>query len=290
MKLCLKCQAVFESDQDSCPDCGFLPEVVDGFCAYAPEFAHESSGFKSSCFSKEAELEEANFWFRARNQLLLWALGKYCPNFSSILEIGCGTGYALSGIAGQFPDKALYGSEIFTAGLNFASTRLPLASFMQMDARHIPYSDEFDVIGAFDVLEHIEEDLRVMQQANEALKPGGTLLITVPQHKWLWSAADDYACHVRRYTAANIHKKLGSSGFRIIRSTSFVSTLLPAMLASRLRGSDVNAENYDVTVEWQLSSWLNSVFLQFLRFELALIKAGFNFALGGSRLVVARKR
>jgi trans-aconitate methyltransferase len=195
----------------------------------------------------------------------------------------------LSGIANQFVDKALYGSEILTAGLDFASSRLPLASFMQMDARHIPYREEFDVIGAFDVLEHIEEDLRVMQQANEALKPGGALLITVPQHKWLWSAADDYACHVRRYTAANIHKKLESSGFCIIRSTSFVSTLLPAMLASRLLDSDVSAESYDVAVEWQLSPWLNSVFLQFLRFELALIKTGFNFPLGGSRLVVARK-
>ena len=222
--------------------------------------------------------------------MLLWALDKYCPNFSSILEIGCGTGYVLSGIAGQFTDITLYGSEIFTAGLDFASARLPLASFMQMDARHIPYREEFDVIGAFDVLEHIEEDLRVIQQANEALKAGGMLLITVPQHKWLWSAADDYACHVRRYTAADIHKELESSGFSIVRSTSFVSTLLPAMLASRLLDSDVNAESYDATAEWQLSSWLNSVLLQFLRFEIVLIKTGFNFPLGGSRLVVARKR
>jgi hypothetical protein len=81
MKLCLKCQAVFESGYARCPGCGFSPEIVDDFCAYSPEFARESSGLNSIYFSELAALEEVNFWFRARNQLLLWALSKCCPQF-----------------------------------------------------------------------------------------------------------------------------------------------------------------------------------------------------------------
>src|SRR5690606_22871969 len=115
------------------------------------------------------------------------------------LEIGCGTGFVLSGVADAFPAVRLFGSEIFTAGLEFAARRQPSVNFMQMDARSLPFLDEFDVIGAFDVLEHIVEDGQVLAQMREALKPNGIILLTVPQHEWLWSPVDEFACHVRRY-------------------------------------------------------------------------------------------
>jgi len=213
MKRCLDCDAHYVSSLDSCSSCGFSPVLVDGFHAYAPDFAHSGGGFKSSYFSELARLEENNFWFRSRSQLILWALDEYCHNFQSILEIGCGTGYVLSGVSKHFPLSTLHGSEIFTAGLNFAAARLPAANLMQMDARKIPFEEEFDVIGAFDVLEHIEDDECVLAQVHAALKPQGLILLTVPQHAWLWSASDKYACHVRRYTASDLHHKIKKAGF-----------------------------------------------------------------------------
>ena len=195
MKRCLACNGRYSPVMDNCPACGEGPAWVDGFQAYAPALAHNGGGFESSYFSDLARLESENFWFRSRNLLITWALKKYFPNFQSLVEIGCGTGYVLSGLSNAFTKATLQGSEIFTAGLGFAAKRLPSATFMQMDARNIPFVEEFDVIGAFDVLEHIEEDEQVLEQAHGALKPQGLVLITVPQHAWLWSSVDEYACH-----------------------------------------------------------------------------------------------
>jgi SAM-dependent methyltransferase len=288
MRVCLRCEHAFVSGEWQCPECGFVPGQLEGFDAHAPAFAHEGGGFKADYFAELAALEAANFWFKARNRLISWALRRYRPAMGSFLEVGCGTGFVLSGIATEHGRAALSGSEIFIAGLPHAAARVPAAQFMQMDARRIPFREEFDVVGAFDVLEHIEEDEQVMAQLHQALRSDGVLLVTVPQHPWLWSAADDYACHVRRYSSGEIEEKLMRNGFRIERSTSFVSLLLPAMLLSRLQSKKVD-ERYDPLAELRLPGALNSLFYGLMCIEQWLIQLGINLPIGGSRLIVARK-
>ena len=246
-------------------------------------------GFKTHYFKELAELEARNFWFRARNKLILWALHKYAPKLQSFLEIGCGTGFVISAISKSFSEARIFGSEYLEEGLVYARQRLPSAKFTQMDARYIPYESELDAIGAFDVLEHIEEDEVVLQQICKALKPGGIVFITVPQHRWLWSAVDEYACHVRRYGARELHQKVCRTGFEIIRSTSFVSTLLPAMYLSRLLQRNKADMNMDDVAGLRVNPILNKIFEWFLGFELALIRAGVSLPVGGSRLLIARK-
>lgn len=288
MKRCLVCNAHYLSSCGICSVCGESPAIVDGFEAYAPHFAHGGGGFEANYFSDLARLEEDNFWFRARNGIILWALNQYFPRFESFLEIGCGTGYVLSEIVKHFPNATLFGSEIFTEGLSFAAARIPQIHLMQMDARDIPFYEEFDVIGAFDVLEHIKEDGVVLSQVHQALKPKGVMVLTVPQHAWLWSSVDEYSFHERRYAAIEIHKMVREAGFRIVRSTSFVTTLLPAMMISRL-WQKRHSKNFDSTAELQIPRALNSIFVRMLALELSAIKAGINLPLGGSRLVVSIK-
>lgn len=246
-------------------------------------------GFKAHYYKELLELEAGNFWFCARNKLILWALAKYSPGLKSFLEIGCGTGFVISAISVRFPGVKLSGSEYFEEGLVYARQRVPSAKFTQMDARYIPYESELEAIGAFDVLEHIEEDEAVLQQICKALKPGGVVFITVPQHRWLWSAVDEYACHVRRYGAAELHKKVCKAGFEIIRSTSFVSMLLPAMYLSRLLQRNKADMNMDDVVGLRVNPILNKILEWLLGFELALIRAGVSLPVGGSRLLIARK-
>jgi trans-aconitate methyltransferase len=246
-------------------------------------------GFKAHYFKELAELEAGNFWFRARNKLILWALHKYSPKLKSFLEIGCGTGFVISAVAKRFPEARLSGSEYLEEGLVYARQRVPGAGFTQMDARHIPYESELDAIGAFDVLEHIEEDEAVLQQICKALKPGGMVYITVPQHRWLWSAVDEYACHARRYGADELHQKVCKAGFEIMRSTSFVSTLLPAMYLSRLLQRNKTNMDMDDVAGLRVHPILNTLFEWLLNFELALIRTGVDLPVGGSRLLVARK-
>ena len=248
-----------------------------------------SIGFKKHYFKELAELEARNFWFRSRNKIILWALHKYSPGLKSFLEVGCGTGFVIAAVSKQFPDARLAGSEFLEEGLVFARQRVPGAKFTQMDARHIPYEAELDAIGAFDVLEHIEEDEVVLQQIYKALKPGGIVFITVPQHRWLWSAVDEYACHVRRYSADELHQKVCRAGLEIIRSVSFVSTLLPAMYISRLLHKNKTDMDMDDVAGLRVNPILNKLFEWLLNFELTLIRAGVALPVGGSRLLVARK-
>lgn len=287
MKRCLVCSELYESSWTNCPCCGAGPVTTEGFHTYASDLIQDGRGFKSSYFAQLAQLEETNFWFTSRNRLIIWILKKYFPHFQSLFEVGCGTGYVLSGIASAFPLAILTGSDLFIAGLPFAATRLPQAHLIQMDARKIPYANEFDVAAAFDVLEHIEEDDIVLENLYCAIKPGGGLLITVPQHQWLWSFNDCYACHVRRYNADDLHKKVISAGFTILRSTSFVSLLLPVMMMSRRRGRSNNT--LDPLDELRISPLINSLLENILCIERAVIRMGINFPLGGSRLIVARK-
>jgi SAM-dependent methyltransferase len=287
MKKCLKCAEVFSSQSWVCPACGYEPLRLNSIELHAEEFANGGGGFKPEYFAELAKLESTNFWFRVRNKLIVWALRKFKPFAQNFLEVGCGTGFVLSGIAESNPDMSLTGSEIFLEGLSHATARLPSATFMQMDARYVPFADEFDVIGAFDVLEHIEEDDTVLAQLHNALKPNGVLLLTVPQHPQLWSTSDEYACHVRRYTCAEIEAKVLKAGYRLLKSTSFVTLLLPAMMLSRLK--HVNDDNYDPAGELKISPFLNKVFYALMILEIKGIRLGLNYPVGGSRLIVARK-
>lgn len=284
---CPSCKAPMDAQMLHCGICDHQVTKINGFPAWAPELANSSSGFKPEYFKTLSELEKSNFWFRGRNAIILWSLRRYFPSFKSYLEVGCGTGYVLSGVAKSYPHSQLVGSEIFIEGLSYAQQRVPSAQFVQMDATRIPYREEFDVIGSFDVLEHIKEDKIVLQHMFDALKPGGVLLITVPQHPWLWSASDEYACHERRYTKQDLHKKLYASGFKILRSTSFVSLLLPAMLLSRKKPA---SEQFDPLDEFRLNSNINHLLEGILSMERKMITLGINFPIGGSRLVVATKQ
>ncbi len=288
MKVCLKCKHQFSSNGWICPGCKYEPLQLNGFIAHAEEFAHGGGGFKSEYFAELARLESTNFWFRARNELILWALRTFKPDAQSFLEVGCGTGFVLSGIAELHPDMALSGSEIFLEGLSHAATRVTSAKFMQMDARCVPFVDEFDAIGTFDMLEHVDEDAGVLAQLHRALRPEGVLLLTVPQHAWLWSRSDDYACHVRRYNRIEIEDKVQKAGFKLLRSTSFITTLLPAMVFSR-EVQKRKKSPFDPAAELKIAPWLNTVFEKVLYIDRTLIKLGLNLPFGGSRLVVARK-
>jgi hypothetical protein len=115
------------------------------------------------------------------------------------------------------------------------------------------------------------------------------MLITVPQHAWLWSPLDEYAFHERRYAAQDLHQKIEAAGFSVIRSTSFVTSLLPAMMISRFLHKKVTDKKFDAAAELKISPWLNALFSRMLGAELAVIRRGIDFPIGGSRLVVARK-
>ncbi|PZM85528.1 MAG: SAM-dependent methyltransferase [Candidatus Melainabacteria bacterium] len=251
----------------------------------AIESASDREGFKKEFFKDLYELESNNFWFRNRNKLIIWALKKFFPRAKNFLEIGCGTGFVLTAINAAIPQLELFGSELFEEGLSFARKRLPNAKLMQLDARKLQISETFDVIGAFDVIEHIDEDVRVLEQMYIHCRQG--IILTVPQHPWLWSHLDDVSCHKRRYSRDELVKKVEAAGFAVKFVTSFVFLLLPIMLLSRLRKRTPGT--FNATDELKLPIFVNKLLEAILLFEKILIGTSVKLPVGGSLLLIACK-
>lgn len=263
--------------------------MVGSFYAFSPELAKANIGYEASRFPEIAGIAADSFWFRSRNRLIIWALRHYFPEANNFLEIGCGTGYALSAIETAFPHLSIVGSEVHYAGLQEAVKRLKKAELIQMDACKIPFIDEFDVIGAFDVLEHIEDDGTALSQIHKAVRQGGGIILTVPQHPFLWSQFDEHSCHLRRYKAFQLKLRVEQTGFRVTKITSFVSLLLPLMMLVRLI-RDKSCRKDVVMTELKLGKLANSIFEKVLDFERVLIRFGLPFPFGGSLLLIARKK
>ncbi len=263
-------------------------EFIDGIACYAPALASANDDYPIDVYELLYKLEERHFWFRARNRIICWALRNYLTGIdhARVLEIGCGTGYVLKGLAAE-GRYDLTGAEVHIAGLRYAMRRLPTARFVQLDARQLPYQSEFDAIGAFDVIEHIEEDISVLASIYQALRPEGLLLLTVPQHTWLWSAADDQARHKRRYTRPALLAKIRGAKFDVLRCTSFVTVLLPLLFATRRLRRD--SGTHAIGSELELPQMVNAACGAAMRIDEALIRLGFSLPLGGSLLVVAQK-
>lgn len=249
--------------------------------------ANES--YDPAWYAELATLEEGNFWFVSRNRLIAWIAHRYLPQDADYLELGCGTGFVLKMLRKEFPRWRITAAEAHAEGLRFASDRAgPGVAFQQMDARAIPYRDAFDMVGAFDVIEHIEDDAAVLREIHASLRPNGWFFASVPQHMFLWSKYDEASCHFRRYSMRQLAEKLDRVGFGIVETTSFNSLLLPLLLASRM----LNARQRDVDVldELRLGSMSNALLSLVLWFEFALIRLGIRWPVGGSRLVLAQKR
>jgi SAM-dependent methyltransferase len=287
LKVCLACEARFDTDDWHCPECGNVP-TGNGFLRFFAEDLEQGEGFPESSFAQLPEQEARSFWFAGRNQLIAWALGRWFRTARSFFELGCGTGVVLGALRECRPDLALAGGEPFTSGLEVARSRLPGVPLYQLDGRRLPFEEEFDVVGAFDVLEHIEEDEQVLEQMHQAAKPGGGILVSVPQHPWLWSAVDDFSLHRRRYTKGELVRKIEAAGFEVTKATSFVSLLLPAVALSRWRHRADGV--YDPSTEYGLPQVVERLFGTVMAAERRLITLGVSFPVGSSLLVAARRR
>jgi SAM-dependent methyltransferase len=292
---CLKCGAVEAVAGKEpvwpldwkCSKCGSLVPQAEGIPMFAPQLADTVSGFDPKTFDELAELEAEHFWFIARNELIVGLAKKFFPGARRFLEIGCGNGAVLRAMAQSRPWERMVGSELHPSGLAHARKRLPAGvEFVQMDARQIPAVGLFDLTGAFDVIEHIADDEGVLRGLRAATQPGGGIIVAVPQHPFLWSAADDFAHHQRRYRRGELEAKLLRNGFEVLFSSSYTAWLLPLMAVSRLMQSGKQAS--EDAYEFKLNPSVNRLFTAILRAEVRLTLAGWRWPAGGSRIVVGR--
>jgi SAM-dependent methyltransferase len=262
--------------------------VMEGIKCYAPSLARQNEGFDKDRFEDLFKAEENSFWFRVRNKIVKYLFEKHARQKERIkfFEIGCGTGFVLTALS-DLENVDLTGSEIYLEGLSFARKRLSSVELIQVDAVNMPFVNSFDVIGAFDVIEHITEDEKVMQGVHRALKENGVFMITVPQYPWMWSAQDEHASHKRRYTRKELSRKLRKHGFVIDYLGSFVFTLFPLMVISRMIK---RRKNENIMSELEISGIVNRIFYIFMYIDFLLIRLGLSLPFGGSLVCVGRKK
>lgn len=262
---------------------------IDEFDIYAPDLIEQSETFVVDAHSKLREYEDKYFWFSERKHLIHYIIKHIFSGINSYCEIGCGGGYLLSGINNVIHDAKIYGTEIFISGLKIAKNRCPEVNYFQSDIMNFPYTNEFDLIGIYDVIEHLDHDEKAIKSIYDAITVGGGAIITVPQHQWLWTANDVYSCHKRRYSKKELIAKCKHAGFEIIRTTSYTSLLLPAFIVNCIfnRRKDINKESVDK--QFEINPALNILFKIICKVELVLIRIGVDFPWGGSLVCVLRK-
>jgi SAM-dependent methyltransferase len=254
----------------------------------------DESGFDLDYFAQMDTVVDTNFWFQGRNKLIRWLVSRFTGTTkpAEFLEIGCGTGIVMAELR-KLPNLRLSGGELYVMGLDYTQRRVPEAQLCQFDAFQIPFDGHFDAIGMFDVLEHIDDDVRILQNVHKGLRPGGHFYITVPQYPFLWSFFDEFQGHRRRYTRSELRQKLQNAGFTVRFQSSFVFSLFPGVLFARWRNKGQQVSNAEALrrtmADLRKPPLINSMFEVALGIDLALIRLGVRLPWGSSLVMVAQK-
>jgi ubiquinone/menaquinone biosynthesis C-methylase UbiE len=138
------------------------------------------------------------------------------PIHGAVLEIGCSSGFLLHDLRQAFPHAEIVGADIVVKPLERLGESLPGVQLVQMDVLQCPLrGQQFDAVVALNVLEHIEEDGAALEKMARLLKPGGILVLEVPQGPNLYDCFDAYLRHFRRYSKKDLLAKIAASGLQL---------------------------------------------------------------------------
>ena len=197
-------------------------------------------------YEQMAEYDQKHWWYRARRKVLAEIIRRLIdpPTDAAILEIGCGTGHNLP-MLGEF--GKVDALELDEEARSIAEKRLGRAvmSAPLPELAGVP-EHQYDVVGAFDVIEHIDDDRAAVVSIASRLKPGGKFVMSVPAHQWMWSAHDVVNHHKRRYSKGSLKRLIESSPLKLERIGYFNSLLFPLAVAERLSSRMRGKEDVDL--------------------------------------------
>ena len=212
-------------------------------------------------FDRMAAQEDVHWWFAARREIIRTVIERLVdlPADARLLEAGCGTGGNLE-MLGTFGRVRAFELDADARRRATAKSGLAVAEGALPDA--LPFDAErFDLIGLFDVLEHVEADEAALAALRSRLAPGGRIVLTVPAFPWLWSRHDERHHHFRRYTRRHLAEVARRAGLRVEHGVYFNTLLFPVAVAQRALKALLRLDHADDTLPpAALNGLLRSVF------------------------------
>ena len=233
------------------------------------------------------DVEQSHWWYIGRRRIIEGFIADICRRVTDrrprILDVGCGTGANLIMLSKHGDAE---GVDVSEDALAFCRER-GLDKVRLGAGEELPYEDAtFDLVTAFDVIEHMDDDLAGLREMRRVLRPGGRVLLFVPTFMFLWGVQDEVSNHRRRYRLPQLQRVLEQAGFEIERMTyANITFFLPILLVRklmRLTGIKTASEN-NINVPA-----LNGVFGRVLSAESWILRY-LNLPFGVSGLCVAKK-
>jgi SAM-dependent methyltransferase len=228
--------------------------------------------------------EDRHWWYRGRRTVLAGVIARLgLPPNPRILDAGCGSGRNMVELARQ---GTVTGVELSETSVSLARER-EVGEVIEGSVLQMPFDpDSFDLAVSLDVIEHLEDDLGALRELRRVVAPGGSLLVTVPAYRWLWSGHDEINHHYRRYTRCSLRRVAEEAGWEQTRTTYFNSLLLPVAILLRAL-ERLNTKTTESSLDlWVPPEPLNWLLERPLALEAALIGRGGRIPAGLSLLAV----
>lgn len=235
------------------------------------------------------DVEVGHWWYAGKRVLFRRLLGQRLRQPAlRILDVGGGTGAVAVDLASAAPQAWICTADRSATAAAFARDR-GVRHVVVADAGAIPFdSGCLDLVIAFDIIEHLDNDAGMLRDVARVLRPGGAVAIHVPAWPSLWSRHDEILEHKRRYTRRGLTELLDRAGFQVeYLGWASASIFLPAMVLRRVRRLlGAESEQQD---EFSLPGPLNRLMLAVYRVESA-IAASIGLPFGMSLAAIATPR
>jgi len=234
----------------------------------------------------ERDLEESYWWFVGRRSIIDRILKRFGRRSRLTVDVGCGSGRNLQ-LLSEHSDWVMGVDRSPTASDLAAARGLPVAC---ADGHSLPLADcSVDLLSALDVIEHLDDDIRALNEFQRVLRPGGLLLVTVPAYRFLWSEHDEALMHRRRYVASELHAKLTNSQLQVLkRSYAVFFPFYPIVFYRLFRGVFPKNAFAPKASHVILPAIFNDLLILMLKIE-AWIMERINLPWGTSIVVLAQK-
>ena len=233
-----------------------------------------------------AEREQTHWFCVVRREIIAAALDRagIAPK-GRVLEVGSGTGGNVE-LLSEYGDLTCI--EPNPVGRKLARERfgdeldLRVAAWPGDEA--LAPDERFNLVAMLDVLEHVDDPEAALRAVREVLVPGGRVVITVPNYRWMWSVHDDQLHHHDRYTPQRLRALVAAAGMRPITIGCFNTLLFPFAGVVRLGTKILHLKSSPGSKT--PSRAVNAVLRTILRWEVWFIRRGIRLPYGLSTLAI----